>query len=147
MTWPDHIAEQKDHKVSSPRLPVGVLGYLARHGTSTPGEIAAADAQRPQALTKVFAELEADGLITRDRNERDGRGAMLTVTAHGTTALEADMRERDQWLAAALGDLSEAELGLLRLTGPLLDHLADRTGTPDRPRRSVSETDRSTEES
>jgi DNA-binding MarR family transcriptional regulator len=136
---------RSEHALSPAK--VGVLGYLARHGTSTPGEIAAADGQRPQALTKVFADLEADGLITRNRNEHDGRGAVLTITAHGTTALEADMRERDQWLAAALGDLSETELGLLRLTAPLLDHLADRTDTPHRPRRPVSDTDRITEES
>jgi len=116
---------RSEHALSPAK--VGVLGYLARHGTCSPGEIAAADAQRPQALTKVFAELEADGLITRDRNENDGRGAVLTVTARGMTALEADMRERDQWLAAALEDLSETEIGLLRLTGPLLERLADRT--------------------
>jgi hypothetical protein len=90
----------------------------------------------------VFAELEADGLITRDRNERDGRGAVLTVTAGDTSALEADMRERDQWLAAALAVLSETELGLLRPTGPLLDRLADRTDIPDRPRRSGAGTER-----
>jgi DNA-binding MarR family transcriptional regulator len=116
---------RSEHALSPAK--VGVLGYLARHGTSSPGEIAAADGQRPQALTKVFAELEADGLITRDRNENDGRGAVLTVTARGMTALEADMRERDRWLAAALEDLSATEIGLLRLTGPLLERLADRT--------------------
>ncbi|MFF1613821.1 MarR family winged helix-turn-helix transcriptional regulator [Amycolatopsis sp. NPDC058278] len=126
---------RSEHALSPAK--VGVLGYLARHGTSTPGEIAAADGQRPQALTKVFAELEADRLISRARNEHDGRGAVLTITAQGTSALEADMRERDRWLAAALGDLSETEIGLLRLTGPLLDRLADRTDVVQGPRKDV----------
>ncbi|SFW67481.1 MarR family winged helix-turn-helix transcriptional regulator [Amycolatopsis australiensis] len=104
---------------------VGVLGYLSRHGASSPGEIAAADAQRPQALTKVFAELEADGLISRAPNEHDGRSVVLDLTARGTAALEADMRERDEWLAGALETLGETERGVLRLAAPLLDRLSD----------------------
>lgn len=112
---------------------VGVLGYLHRHGASSPGEIAAADAQQPQALTKVFAQLEADGLIARSPNEHDGRAATLRLTDQGAAALEADMRERDRWLAAALGELTETERGLLRLAGPLLDDLADRPLRTRRP--------------
>src|SRR3954452_12097539 len=63
---------------------VGALGHLFRHGTGRPGEIAGADGQRPQALTKVFAELEAEELITRAPNENDGRGAVLALTDRGT---------------------------------------------------------------
>jgi DNA-binding MarR family transcriptional regulator len=108
---------------------VGVLGYLFRHGAGSPGEIAAADGQRPQALTKVFAELETDRLITRARNEDDGRGAVLALTDRGAAALQDDMRERDEWLASALGELTELEVGLLRLAGPLLERLADPPAT------------------
>lgn len=109
---------------------VGVLAYLSRHGASSPGEIAAADAQRPQALTKVFTELEADGLISRSPNEHDGRSVVLNLTERGTAALEADMRERDEWLATALGTLSETERGVLRLAAPLLDRLSDHPAAP-----------------
>lgn len=115
---------------------IGVLGYLFRHGAGSPGEIAAADGQRPQALTKVFAELEADGLITRAPNENDGRGSVLSLTESGATALREDMRERDEWLASALGELTETEIGLLRLAGPLLERLADQPAArlPERER-------------
>lgn len=116
---------------------IGVLGYLFRHGSGSPGEIAAADGQRPQALTKVFAELETDGLITRAPNEHDGRGAVLALTERGTAALQDDMRERDEWLAAALDELTGTELGLLRLTAPLLERLADQPA----PRREPAEED------
>ncbi|MET8851938.1 MarR family transcriptional regulator [Amycolatopsis sp. NPDC004625] len=112
---------------------VGVLGYLARHGASSPGEIAAADAQRPQALTKVFTELEADGLISRSRNEDDGRSVVLGLTGPGAAALEADMRERDEWLAAAFGALGETERGVLRLAAPLLERLADQPPGKENP--------------
>ncbi|MER6352299.1 MarR family transcriptional regulator [Streptomyces sp. NPDC001634] len=46
---------------------LGVLGQLHRHGPATPGEIAAAERQRPQSLTRVFAELEGEGLIPANR--------------------------------------------------------------------------------
>ncbi len=109
---------------------VGVLGYLFRHGAGSPGEIAAADGHRPQALTKVFAELEADLLITRTPNQHDGRGAVLELTDRGAQALKDDMRERDAWLATALGALTGTEAGLLRLAGPLLERLADQPAIP-----------------
>ncbi|RSM46664.1 MarR family transcriptional regulator [Amycolatopsis balhimycina DSM 5908] len=118
---------------------VGVLGYLFRHGTGSPGEIAAADGQRPQALTKVFAELEAEELITRAPNENDGRGAVLALTGRGRTALLADMRERDEWLATALDELTETEAGLLRLAAPLLERLADQTAPRPSEREHAEE--------
>lgn len=114
---------------------LGVLGHLRRHGPATPGEVAAAERQRPQSLTRVFAELEADGLIAREPGTADRRQSVLTLTAEGRRALERDMAERDVWLAAALGTLSETEREVLRLAGALMDRLADA---------EVSEADRTT---
>jgi DNA-binding MarR family transcriptional regulator len=104
---------------------LGVLGHLHRHGPATPGEVAAAERQRPQSLTRVFAELEADGLITRGPGTEDRRQSVLTLTADGRRALERDMAERDAWLAAALATLSETEREVVRLAGALMERLAD----------------------
>jgi DNA-binding MarR family transcriptional regulator len=104
---------------------VSVLGHLHRQGPSSPGAIAAADQARPQALTRVFAELEEDGLIERAPSPHDGRGALLSLTRTGVEVLLADMAERDRWLADALGTLSETEVEVLRLAGLLMDRLAD----------------------
>jgi len=115
--------ERGDGSLSPNQL--GVLGHLHRHGSATPGEVAAAERQRPQSLTRVFAELEADGLIVREPGTADRRRSVLRVTADGRRALEQDMAERDAWLATALGTLSETERGVLRLAGALMDRLAD----------------------
>lgn len=104
---------------------VSVLGHLLREGPATPGEIAAAEHQKPQALTRVFADLQADGLVARVASDADGRSYVLALTAAGRTALERDMAVRDQWLAAALDQLSDTEVQLLAIAGPLLDRLAD----------------------
>jgi DNA-binding MarR family transcriptional regulator len=101
-----------------------VLGHLHRRGPSTPGEVAAAERQRPQSLTRVFAELETAGLIVREPGTVDRRQSVLTLTAEGERALERDMAERDVWLAGALASLNATERGVLELAGALMERLA-----------------------
>jgi DNA-binding MarR family transcriptional regulator len=106
---------------------ISVLGHLHVHGPGTPGEIAAAEHQRPQSLTRVFAELETGGLISRVRSERDGRESVLDLTPAGRDVLAADMAGRDRWLALAVAELSATEAQVLRLAAALMDRLADAT--------------------
>jgi DNA-binding MarR family transcriptional regulator len=104
---------------------LSVLGLLYRHGPSTPGEVAAAERQRPQSLTRVFAELEAEGLIVREPGATDRRRSVLSLTEDGRRALEHDMAERDAWLAVALETLSETERGVLALAAGVMERLAN----------------------
>ncbi|MFF1306083.1 MarR family winged helix-turn-helix transcriptional regulator [Streptomyces sp. NPDC058307] len=114
---------------SLPPAQLEVLGHLHRQGSATPGEVAAALRQRPQSLTRVFAELEADGLVAREAGTVDRRRSVLSVTAPGRLALERDMAERDAWLARALASLSPTERGVLELAAELMERVAD-TETP-----------------
>jgi DNA-binding MarR family transcriptional regulator len=117
-------AERPADALSSNKI--GVLSHLYRHGASSPGEIAAADRQQPQSLTRVFAELESAGLVARTPNANDRRGAVLTLTGAGVEALRRDMGHRDAWLADALGDLSDREVEVLGVAAGILDRLAER---------------------
>ncbi|MBK3571617.1 MarR family winged helix-turn-helix transcriptional regulator [Streptomyces sp. MBT62] len=103
-----------------------VLGHLHRNGSATPGEVAVAERQRPQSLTRAFGELEAEGLIVREPSTADRRQSVLTLTAAGRQALDRDMGERDVWLAGALGSLSATERGVLELAGEIMERLAGR---------------------
>jgi DNA-binding MarR family transcriptional regulator len=107
---------------------LSVLAHLHRGDAVTPGEIAAADWLQPQSLTRVLAELEADGLITRSRDAYDRRQFVLGLTADGAAVLAADMGARDRWLAEAMRGLSETERQVLYLAGKLMDRLSG----PDR---------------
>jgi DNA-binding MarR family transcriptional regulator len=104
---------------------IGILGYLARHGPSSPGVIAAADGQRQQALTRVFAELDEAGMVSKSPSSEDRRGVVLSLTEVGRRALDADLEQRDRWLAGALATLSDTERGVLALAAPLLERLAE----------------------
>jgi DNA-binding MarR family transcriptional regulator len=110
---------------------VSVLTYLYRHGPSTPGQLATAERQHPQSLTRVFAELEGRGFVTRSRSTSDGRQSVLEITAPGRQALASDMADRDRWLAHALADLTEMEVHVLRTAAALMDRLAEAAAAPD----------------
>lgn len=115
-----------------------VLAHLRRNGPMSAGALAAADQQQPQSLTRVFAELERDGLIIRTRDSHDGRQRVLELTEDGREALAHDMAQRDAWLASALDGLTETEQQVLLLAARLMNRLADspggRSGRPPRPR-------------
>jgi DNA-binding MarR family transcriptional regulator len=49
----------------------------------TPKEIAAATFVTPSGLTSRLARLEKMGLITREADPSDGRGALIKITAAG----------------------------------------------------------------
>ncbi|MFJ9727632.1 MarR family winged helix-turn-helix transcriptional regulator [Streptomyces sp. NPDC101209] len=118
-----------------------VLGHLRRRGPSTPGEVADAERQRPQSLTRVFAELEAEGLIVREPGTTDRRRSVLSLTEAGRRALERDMAERDAWLARALETLSATERGVLALAADVMERLADaEVPVPDEDGAGASQT-------
>ncbi|WP_234327314.1 MarR family winged helix-turn-helix transcriptional regulator [Streptomyces sp. NRRL WC-3742] len=102
----------------------GVLAHLMHHGPSTPGELAAAERQQPQSLTRVFADLEHAGLVSRTRSTADRRQVLLAITAEGHRALAEDMAQRDAWLGSALGGLNHTERQVLLLAAELMDRLA-----------------------
>lgn len=106
---------------------IAVLAHIRRWGAATPGEIAWAERLQPQSLTRTFAELETDGLITRERDEQDRRQYVLELTPAGLLAVAEDMRARDAWLSEALlAELTETERQVLYLAGVLMDRLSDR---------------------
>ncbi|MFF4503978.1 MarR family winged helix-turn-helix transcriptional regulator [Streptomyces sp. NPDC001401] len=121
--------ERGDGSLSANQLLV--LGHLHRHGSATPGEVAAAERQRPQSLTRVFAELEEDGLIAREPGTVDRRQSVLSLTGQGRRALERDMADRDAWLSGALASLSPTERGVLELAAALMERLADAGDAED----------------
>lgn len=104
---------------------LAVLSHLHRRGPSTPGEIALAERQQPQSLTRVIADLEQAGLITRDRDDRDRRQYVLTLSPAGLEALAVDASGRDRWLVDALRGLSDTERQVLRLAAALMEELSE----------------------
>jgi DNA-binding MarR family transcriptional regulator len=103
-----------------------VLGRLDRYGPSSIGDLASAERVRPQSMTQIVADLEADRLIARSADPNDGRRTLIELTALGVQTLRKDRRDREGWLARVIADdLSPREQQLLAEALPLLERLAE----------------------
>jgi hypothetical protein len=87
------------------------------------------DAVRPQSMTRILHDLEADSFVTRSPDPDDARRLRIAVTDAGREALVAEARERDGWLAGAMTlELSPVERQVLVLAADLMDRLSERNG-------------------
>lgn len=64
--------------LTGPRL--SALSVLVFGGPRSLGALAAAEQVRPPTMTRLVAALEADGLVTRQPDPRDGRAILIHPT-------------------------------------------------------------------
>jgi DNA-binding MarR family transcriptional regulator len=103
-----------------------VLGRLSREGTSSVGALATAERVRPQSMAQTVSDLETAGLISRRPDPADGRRTLVELTPEGRVTLEADRRDREGWLASAIGaELSAPERKQLARAVELLRRVAE----------------------
>ena len=103
---------------------LAALATLERHGSLTPGELAAQEKVQPPSMTRIIATLQALGLTSRVAHPTDGRQALVAATPAGTELLAADRRRRDAWLTQLLAELDPANVEVLRAAAGILDRLA-----------------------
>ena len=104
---------------------LSVLGQLHRHGPSTPTALAALERVKPQSLTRLLAELEAEGWAARSPHPSDGRQWLLSLTPEGVRRLKALMRSREAALAGVIGaTLDAGQQALLLEACRLIDGIA-----------------------
>jgi DNA-binding MarR family transcriptional regulator len=102
------------------------LGILRRSGPMSASALAARQGIRPQSLTRLLAELEADGLIIRGADPDDGRQSIVRPTAKATAVMRAEGERRDAVLSEVMQrTLSNVEIEFLQFTAKTLNKLAD----------------------
>jgi DNA-binding MarR family transcriptional regulator len=102
-----------------------VLGRLDREGPRSVSALSAAERVRPQSMAQTVSDLEADGLVERNPDPSDGRRAMVSLTAAGRSALEADRRHREGWLVRAIEELPAEDQVTVERAIVVLRRLAD----------------------
>ena len=103
-----------------------VLGRLDREGPQTTVALATAERVRPQSMGQTLADLEAQGLVSRRPDERDGRKTLLELTDDGRRVLAEERARREGWLAEALEEsFSANERETLRRAVSLLGRLTE----------------------
>ena len=103
-----------------------MLARLDQGGPATPTELADGERVRPQVMSVTLASLEANGLVVRAADPKDGRRAVISATDEGLRKL----RDRRDAKAAAVAEamrssLTDAEIDQVRATAALLYRLAD----------------------
>jgi DNA-binding MarR family transcriptional regulator len=108
----------------SPTL-TAALATLDRHGPLTPSALADRErVQRPTA-TRIVAQLEAAGLVTRESDPDDGRVAQVCTTADGRSLMKRIRTRKNQYLAKRLRRLEASELATLEQAAQILERLLE----------------------
>jgi DNA-binding MarR family transcriptional regulator len=134
-TDPEHLAEalrpallraarrlrQAAAKAGLSALDVLLLVEIKRQPGIGVSDLADGEQMSRPAMSGHVKRLEAAGWISRLSDESDGRRSGLTITEAGMAALAATRRQRNDWLAARLAGLSEADrAALAAAAAPLL---------------------------
>ena len=105
---------------------LSVMGQLYRTHHLTATEIARLEGVKPQSLTRLLNELEADAWIRREPHPSDGRQSVLSLSPLGITLLRGEMRRRESALELAIRTrLSAAQRSVLLKACALMDELAE----------------------
>ncbi|MCW2951303.1 MAG: transcriptional regulator, MarR family [Conexibacter sp.] len=108
----------------SPTL-TAALATLDRHGPLTPSALADRErVQRPTA-TRIVAQLEAAGLVTRTQDRDDRRVAQVGTTAAGRALMKRIRTRKNQYLAKRLRRLDPSELATLEQAAQILERLLE----------------------
>jgi DNA-binding MarR family transcriptional regulator len=97
---------------------LSVLSVLVFAGPQTLSALAAAEQVKPPTMSQLVGALERQGLAMR--RPLDRRSIQVSVTEKGRRLLEAGRRRRLARLTAALRDLPQTKLALLREAAALM---------------------------
>ena len=117
------------------RARLSALALLVLGGPRTLGELAAAEHVRPPTMTRLVHAMEADGLVVREPNPRDGRSVVIRATARGEEQLELGRARQIAPLAESISELERAERLQLEDAADLLGRvLRDSAWEPAEPK-------------
>ena len=102
---------------------LSALSVLAFGGPLNLTALAAVEQVQPPTMTKVVQALEAEGLVRREADPADRRGATLVATARGRRILEEGRRRRVTRLAEELQGLPPREREILEKATAILERL------------------------
>ncbi len=103
---------------------LSVLGQLYRAGSLTPTELAERECVKLQSLTRLLAELEAEGDLARENHPFDGRQTLITLTRQGSSRLREAVLLSDARVAEVIeNNLNEEESALLLRACALLERI------------------------
>ena len=102
-----------------------VLTWLHKHGPQTLTELSEHDRVSPASMSQTVNRLTSAGYAVRSRDPRDGRKVLFVATPEGDELASATRAQRNAWLDARLGALSEQDRAVIARAAVLLSQIAD----------------------
>lgn len=102
---------------------LSALSVLVFGGPQTLKELAAAEQVRAPTMSRLVAELEADGYVGKSKSKEDLRVVHIQATAKGRTILESGRARRLDAFAAQIKALDVHERRVLGLAAKILVRL------------------------
>ncbi|HEY0247217.1 MAG TPA: MarR family transcriptional regulator [Gryllotalpicola sp.] len=93
---------------------VSALGSIVRVGEIRPGDLARMESVAAPTMTRIVADLESKGLVTRRPDPSDGRSFFVVPTAAGVDAIKRARFERAERVAALLEGLPPEQLAAVQ---------------------------------
>ena len=108
----------------------GLLFGLREHSEMSSSELALAADLSPATTTEMLDALVADGLVRRERSERDRRVVLVSLTERGHTIVEQRRAQYEPLWREALAEFTDEELlraaAVLDSLRNLFDELRER---------------------
>src|ERR1700744_5225197 len=104
---------------------LAVLTHIHKHGPQTLTELSEYDRVSPASMTQTVTRLPSAGYAVRSRDPRDGRKVLFVATPEGDELASATRAQRNAWLDARLGALSEQDRAVIARAAVLLSQIAD----------------------
>ena|SRR5439155_3640489 len=112
---------REDPATGVPPAQLSALSVLVFGGSRTLGGLASAEQVRPPTMTRIVQALEAEGLVRRESDPRDGRVQRLSATAKGRRVMQQARKRRVTNLATLLERLSPAEITRVQESAKLVE--------------------------
>jgi DNA-binding MarR family transcriptional regulator len=109
------------------------LTSVELHGPLTPSELADIERVKRPTATRILSGLEEEGLIVRTPDPKDGRSALISLSAEGRERLRRLRQRKNAYLARRMRDLEPEQVETLEEAAAILERLLEL----DRPTRGV----------
>ena len=104
---------------------LSALSTVERHGALRPGELAHYERIGKSTVTRLLANLEAQGNLQRLPDPDDGRSTYVALTDQGSDLLKSFSEEADAYLARQVAALTPDEQRRLVDAIPVLEHILE----------------------